>query len=483
MQSKNNIVFEVLKCFSFISSLTSPTTSLGEEKDKKTGQYITDNSKVKLKDNIENFKITDNEEMLSYLDKNGDYINYTYGMTIGDVNDERPFCRIILLVETDSTGNKIDKYTGDMIVCFRPLNISHLGEYNILSKATKYYIGPSAGTDIDISGKSSADNLFSVIKETNNRKFTDIFLDTNKTDVLNKSGIKLRQGDVNLLGWKYKVKSYINNLEEYETTNIPETIAKFIEKLKIIKSVTFTGFSLGSGMAISSSILTHIMLKKNLKRKTPEIKLYSCCGIPCCNQQAVNYIETNFTEHINTVVKKDYVSYIPSELSEYRWFGPTLALDYDEKDENKQIEIEPSWDEKEDLSVIENDQYSYFSGGCSIIDRLRTIICSNASFKTNFKSYHLSAEGFVPVLLFRYLYQNRKNKDSFFLKVDDASQNKTVCDWLNDNSYAMKYKICDFYSNCKIEAEDNKSKCVYKKVVKRKQPSQTSLVKKQKISP
>jgi len=418
LSPEEKLMVEALKCFFLTEKTTNVNAELDYDKKSEDDTITNENGSIVF---------------------NG--INIRYLARIGNVFDNRPFCRVFLMENPDKEEGNFDT----LGVSFRPLNLEGYDKLSFeMVKAWSSSIDKSVADNID--GKLSASKLVATMSTTHNRE----------TVPLNYEGIQVRKGDYDLLKkWKYETKNYLTG-EMKNIRDVPIYIAQLIAKYKV-ENVLFTGFSLGAGMATACSILTSILLKTNDFKKNINIDLFSCCGIPTCNNEASEYIERNFRNKLNIVVKNDYVSCVPTKTNLVN-FAPTLEVDYDSKNENIIFRKE-AWNEIKDVRDTDSDQFAYFTGGKGAFDVVANALRGMAS-ATNFKNYHLSAEDFVPILIFTRLH-GRAND---MITITDPEK---VCEWYSENSYAMKYKkcytsLCNFKEFKLYNGNKKANVCLYK---------------------
>lgn len=387
----------ILKMFSIIKIFTDPITDI--DNNNKCSKLIQDYPKLTVNNNGNEVNVVEFENE-----------NYTICGTIGSVYSRKPMCRVI--------------YNSDkknIVVVFRPFDISNLDEITMKSWVLSY-LNKTLWTSSQ--RKSVKDNTDLVYRGPDPLyTVSNMFLDN---DIIMNDGIGYKKGDYELLDMSYPYCDYITK-KSGNVNNMLNGILKIIESIiykSEVRLIEFTGYSLGAGMASCAAVMIH----RKLKNKNFPFSVVSCCGGPAGNDSFVNYIEREFKENINVVVNNDMVSQVTGNLKN---FYPTCFISY--KDGGSIFCKDIRYDHKKDMKTFISDATTYFK---------------NPASRTNFKTYHLSGEDVVPLIILKQFTINDlellyKYQILDFNKVS-GTENINLENFckLYNKSYALKFKIC-----------------------------------------
>jgi hypothetical protein len=232
------------------------------------------------------------------------------------------------------------------------------------------------------------------------------------------------RGDVELLNTlMYEVTTKDIRLDD-RSEMIP-AIQQAVEQLNPTE-VTFVGFSLGSQLSASASVMLGPWLKA--RKPSTTINVFAFSGEPRCTLDSAAYIEQNFAKHYSLVVDGDTVS----KLNGFFHFEDMYMLSF----------------MQQTITKITNNEIDKRK----LTDTMAAQSIPLSTTAQNFQKVHLPAiDMWMAVLLSHILDAEPTPIRLFRLGMILSSTPSMLCSWFNTHGPVKKYKVCPVLNRCIID--------------------------------
>lgn len=385
-----------------------------------------------------------NPILSEYFESSDDYWHIPL-LSIGNVQGNGIFCRISI------QNNEPSK----LYISFRPLNLDGLDvllkknkNIDMITKFTKY-------KKLDLSQTKSLDNIIHQTQIIDDNTFFGNFGISNgiATEIMKENS------QINVENWystlnrkkiyKPHMKELLNNKVFFTGNNkdkiTPNTVKKNISILNAIVSfikfyqptdVIFTGFSLGSALAISTAYLVHLYLYGSFildhQLTNSNFHIYQFCGPKVGNNIMGEYINKHFKScyyyALSRNSKIDPVTYMPS--TKFVHIGKLYVLDI----------INMILKPYNELSLTKKTSFNKLVLGFVL----------NLKMSEPFKAIHLAGEDLIERIFILKLIE--ANIDIPYITI------LPECKYFTSTGYSAKYKICPIKNKCRIISTTIKGK-------------------------
>lgn len=340
--------------------------------------------------------------------------------SVGNVDGNNAFARVSVKHTDPST----------LYVAFRPMNLDGLFESlkGRMVEATAKFNGM---TSVIPSQDKSLDNLIQITRVLDDTT-TKNGITSGLYNILMQSDYKvIVENWFSTLGKKTKSNPFKAHFAK-EVPAIfrhdPDTASSFA--VSIVQAITtfvhfyqpkeviFTGFSYGSSLAMSASILTKYLLMENAK--SPHVSVYQFAGSKVCDKQGQRFA----SEHLNKVVYvgltrnhtiNDPVTALPSHSINLVHVGNQYCIDV------LRHTVKPT------ACIATNTNISMKSLVYNYVMKQRGA--------ETFKSIHLAGEDLLERILLTYMIDNNMKSNIIDLE-------SIPCEFFSSTGYSAKYKVC-----------------------------------------
>ncbi len=342
--------------------------------------------------------------------------------SIGNSQNRGAFCRMSVDVTNIET----------LYISFRPLNLLNIDNLSLTDKyniGLKYFFNKYdknfKNVEIENLGCETYDNILNLINMISSPELDDTeTISIGYEQLINK--IKYKITKEFQISKKYKkLENILKKLPSFEYDkeySIIHILTDIINS-NCFTNIVFTGFSLGSGMALASSYFAHKNLTSNGKN-IPNFYVYQFAGTKVGSIKLKNYFDSYKGQiHIKYVALRntkyegiksyDNVTYIPYNNDVFVHCGEYYELDFYKNDIKKTIH---------NPNIFKNINTNKTNLLLSYITDFSVL----SPLYISFKYTHLEGEQMIPKILFYKIFQYNKKSNK---KSNKIKKNML---WIND---------------------------------------------------
>ena len=380
--------------------------------------------------------------------------------TIGNVNSNAPFARVLLNADISSRGKSAGVVRPrEMCVVCRPLNLESAVE---LSTGYDKGLLRCATTSVSTVCKlmtSKSSNIYSNSYNVNNLLAIINAVSSNEVDAT--TGAKLPM--VKIIKRPYSVrwtaeKEYMKNPfhNQKQTMSMIQAVTKTyysLPKSERPNTISFYGFSLGADMANVLSLYTRMSIEDPNVR----VKLFSAASPPSGNKMFVKNLQEKMHSITSVMIDKDPVNRVNdlNILPQYKFSFKACAP------RNAGLMNVEGYRLTKNNRLTDNKQPKV---------GLWKLIMNYVQGKTDdFKMYHLSAEDLIP----RFLIDKEVTRVGkfpatmkSFATLSITKKADVICSWYQNSSASLKCSLCP-PSICMMALQKTKKGAVRKSCLRK----------------